>query len=97
MRRMQNGLLKIIVARILSAWGVGSGTAKSGHILVKAGVMPKPIISCATVLVDRSADLNGKLVGFLYIDSTKALSLHIYSNSVGYEGYGSFSYPVAES
>ena len=80
----------------VSAWGVLSSTAKSGHILVKADVMPKPIISCGTVLVAGSAEENGKSVGFLYIDSNKALSLHIYPNSVGDTGLGSFSYPVAE-
>ena len=59
-------------------------------------VMPKPIISCGTVLVNENAELNGKLVGHLYIDYNKALSLHIYPDSVGQTGFGSFSYPVAE-
>ena len=58
--------------------------------------MPKPIISCGTGLVNGNAELNGKLVGQLYIDSNKALSLHIYPDSVGQTGFGSFSYPVAE-
>ena len=81
----------------VSAWGVLSDTAKAGHILVKDDVMPKPIISCGTVLVDGGAEENGKPIGFLYIDSNKALSLHIYPDSVGGTGYGSFSYSVAES
>ena len=81
----------------VSAWGVLSDTAKAAHILVKADVMPKPIISCGTVLVHGNAELNGKLVGHLYIDYNKALSLHIYPDSVGQTGFGSFSYPVAES
>ena len=76
--------------------GVLSDTVKTAHILVKADVMPKPIISCGTGLVNGNAELNGKLVGQLYIDSNKALSLHIYPDSVGQTGFGSFSYPVAE-
>ena len=80
----------------VSAWGVLSDTVKTAHILVKADVMPKPIISCGTVLANGNAELNGKLVGQLYIDSNKALSLHIYPDSVGNTGFGSFSYPVAE-
>ena len=81
----------------VSAWGVLSDTVKAAHILVKADVMPKPIISCGTVLVHGDSGLNGKLVGQLYIDYNKALSLHIYPDSVGDMGFGSFSYPVAES
>lgn len=81
----------------VSAWGVLSDTVKTSHILVKADVMPKPIISCGTVLVHGAVELNGKLVGHLYIDDNKALSLHIYPDSVGNTGFGSFSYPVAES
>ena len=81
----------------VSAWGVVSDTTKTAHILVKADVMPKPIICCGTVLVNGNAELNGKLVGQLYIDNNKALSLHIYPDSVGDTGFGSFSYPVAES
>ena len=80
----------------VSAWGASSDTVKTAHILVKADVMPKPIIPCGTALVNGDAGQNGKLVGQLYVDYNKALSLHIYSNSLGNVGCGSFSYPVAE-
>ena len=81
----------------VSAWGVNADTAKTAHILVPTNVMPKPAISGGTVLVHGDPSQNGKVVGQLYIDSSEALSLHIYPNGVGHMGYGSFSYPVAES
>ena len=81
----------------VTAWGVSSDTAKTSYILVKNGVIPKPIIPCGTVLVDGDASQNGKLVGQLYADETGALSLHIYPNAIKIMGHGSFSYLVAES
>ena len=81
----------------VSAWGISADTAKTAHRLVPTNVMPKPVISAGTALVHGDATQNGKLVGQLYIDNVEALSLHIYPNAVGDMGYGSFSYPVAES
>ena len=81
----------------VSAWGISADTAKTAHRLVPTNVMPKPVISAGTVLVHGDSSQNGKIVGQLYIDNIGALSLHIYSNNVGNMGYGSFSYPVAES
>ena len=81
----------------VSAWGISADTAKTAHRLVPSNVMPKPVIFSGTVLVHGDATQNGKPVGQLYIDNIGALSLHIYSNNVGNMGYGSFSYPVAES
>ena len=80
----------------VSAWGVSSDTAKTAYKLVKADVMPKPSIYSGTTLVHGDTSQNGKLVGQLYVDSFGGLSLHIYHNTIGNVGYGSFSYPVAE-
>lgn len=81
----------------VSAWGISSDTAKTAHRLVGADVMPKPSIYSGTTLVHGDTSQNGKLVGQLYIDDIGALSLHIYPNAIGNIGFGSFSYPVAES
>ena len=83
----------------VSAWGVESDTAKTAYRLVEAGVMPKPIISSGTALVHGDTAQKGKIMGQLYIDNFGALSLHIYipNTELTGMGYGSFSYPVAES
>ena len=83
----------------VTAWGVESDTTKTAHTLVEADVMPKPIIHSGAVLVHGEPLQKGKIIGQIYIDGSKELRLHIYipSTEHGGMGYGSFSYPVAES
>ena len=83
----------------VTVWGVESDTTKTAHTLVEADVMPKPIIHSGAVLVHGEPLQKGKIMGQIYIDGSKELRLHIYipSTEHGGMGYGSFSYPVAES